>query len=206
MTPIFCESCGKGILSTADPCPHCGFLPLPPPEPPALDPYFPLFPVSTTKFVVMSTFTFSFYYLYWIYANWSRISYNQSIALSPFWRMFFSGIWNFSLFGQIRDLAWDRQIEVGWNPILFAVLTLIGSLLGRADGPLGLVATMTFLLAIPINQTAQKINAHHSGTVAEPRNDRFSGWNIACVIIGAILWGLALLGTALETLRHTFLN
>jgi hypothetical protein len=120
--------------------------------------------------------------------------------------MFFSGIWNFSLFGQIRDLAWDRQIEVGWNPILFAVLTLIGSLLGRADGPLGLVATMTFLLAIPINQTAQKINAHHSGTVAEPRNDRFSGWNIACVIIGAILWGLALLGTALETLRHTFLN
>jgi hypothetical protein len=154
----------------------------------------------------MSTFTFSFYYLYWIYANWSRISYNQSIALSPFWRMFFSGIWNFSLFGQIRDLAWDRQIEVGWNPILFAVLTLIGSLLGRADGPLGLVATMTFLLAIPINQTAQKINAHHSGTVAEPRNDRFSGWNIACVIIGAILWGLALLGTALETLRHTFLN
>ncbi len=120
--------------------------------------------------------------------------------------MFFSGIWNFSLFGQIRDLAWDRQIEVGWNPILFAILTLIGTLLGRAEGTLGIIATLTFLLAIPINQTAQKINAHHAQTVSEPRNDKFSGWNISIIVLGAIIWALTLLGNAIQSLGDTLPN
>lgn len=194
MTPIFCESCGNAILSAEDPCPHCGFLPLPPLGPPALDPFFPLFPVSTTKFVVMSLFTFSFYYLYWIYANWCRIAYSQGISIIPFWRMMFSGIWNFSLFSKIRDLARDRQIAVGWNPILFGALTLIASLFSRAGSGFAIIAMLSFLLVVPINQTVQKINAHHAQTVSEPYNDKFSGGNIAVVIFGAIVWAFVLLG------------
>jgi len=47
--------------------------------------------------------------------------------------MLFSGVWNFSRFGQIRDMTWFRQIDVWRNPILSTIRILIASQFGRVS-------------------------------------------------------------------------
>lgn len=45
---------------------------------------FPLFPVATHKFIVLSLVSFSAYTFYWFYQSWKRINTASPETLSPF--------------------------------------------------------------------------------------------------------------------------
>src|SRR5690349_17919588 len=56
------------------------------------------FPVSPVKLVVMSTFTFGIYELYWFYRNWKLIKQRTGASITPFWRAFFGILFCYQCF------------------------------------------------------------------------------------------------------------
>ena len=71
---------------------------------------YPFFPVSITKFLVMSICSFGAYELFWAYSNWYRISQrsDRKLKLGPFIRGVLGlGIFHLSLFNHVKilDLA-----------------------------------------------------------------------------------------------------
>lgn len=94
---------------------------------------YPLFPVATHKFIVLSLCSFGLYQFYWIYQNWKRLRRASGECLRPFWRLFFAPIWNFFLFRNIGDVATEAGVPYGW--ILGGGLLLILGVIGTFMPP-----------------------------------------------------------------------
>jgi hypothetical protein len=108
----------------------------------AVPPSFPLFPVATHKFIVLSLVSFTAYTFYWFYQNWKRIKTGSQETLSPFWRTAFAPVWGISLFSRIRTMASTQGIAAGWSPALlgtfFFVLNFFWNMPGLAPLPLSI--------------------------------------------------------------------
>ena len=71
--------------------------------------------------------------------------------------------------------------------------------LWRLPDPYGMVTLLTFLTALlPFDSAARRLNG--AGLLAEPAFARFTGWNIAWLIIGSLLLllGIILAGSSLQ--------
>ena len=154
-----------------------------------------LFPVTLSKFVVMSITTMGFYELYWAYRNWQRINSraNDNERVSPFWRAVFAPLWGFSLFARVRDTAAQRGVNVGWAPGLLGALYLVVSITWRLPDPWWLISMLAFIPMMPVVRTIQELHAPEPAS--EGQNGRYSGANIAWIIIGGIFLLLAVWGT-----------
>jgi len=222
MALVTCPDCGHAVSDAASACIHCG-RPLDqpaearkerahaelaatpgqvPPQtssgepasaPSAPSTHYPLFPVATHKFVVLSLCTFSLYELYWCFKNWQRIKEPSGEQLSPFWRAFFAPLWGFSLFRRIHQYADARHLSAHWSPGILGTFYLVLSATWRLPDPWWLISLASFVPFISVVQTAGEINAR--AAAAEDRNDSYSGANIATVIVGGLLLILAIIGT-----------
>ncbi len=185
--------------------------PTPPPSVPS-QPYFGpfanateltgeylFFPVSPIKFCIMSVCTFGLYHYYWAYKNWKLYQQHIDSSASPILRAIFVGIWNFPLFNRVRDKAAEEEIAAPWNPILLGVLVILFNFTGRLPHGLSLIVLLSFLVYLPVVITIDKINRKHAPAVGLPLNERFSGWNIAGVVLGGILVALSVFGTLANT-------
>lgn len=119
----------------------------------------PLFAVSTRTFILMSLCTFGLYELYWCYQNWKRIRTNSIEDLSPFWRAFFAPLWGFSLFRRIRATAAAAGVTVGWKSNLLATLYLLFAMARMLPEPWPFISLFGFVAIIPVQRTAQRVNA-----------------------------------------------
>lgn len=208
---VSCPDCRRSVSDSAQSCIHCGrplggaiaaaspqvagsYAP-PVPAAPALDiaSEHPYFPVSTSKFVVLSLCSLSIYEIYWCYKNWHRIKQRTGENIWPFWRAFFAPLWGFSQFQHIRDDAVARRIEVTWSHGLLATFFLILSVTWRLPDPWWLISLVSFIPFIPVVQTVREINA--SAPAAEGNNEKYSGANIALIIFGGLILLLAIVAT-----------
>ena len=190
MALMTCPDCGRANSDAAAVCLQCGRSL----QPASGAARFPLFPVATHKFIVLSICSLGIYLLYWWYQNWKRISDVSSEALSPFWRTFFAPVWGFSLFGHIQDLASARGVTTRWSPTLLATLYLLVNLLWVLPSPWSLLTLAAFLPIVPVQMTSQRINASSPAGVTEDRNHRYSGLNITTIVIGGLILALAMIG------------
>jgi hypothetical protein len=154
---------------------------------------FPLFPVATHKFIVLSICTFSIYELYWCYQNWKRLKTESGESLSPFWRAFFAPLWGFSLFRRIRATAASNGVVTEWSAGVLGTFYLILSLLYNLPDPWWLISLAAWLPIIPVQQAAQRVNERHAAA-AEGRNDNYTTTNIATIVIGGLLLVLGIVG------------
>jgi hypothetical protein len=154
---------------------------------------FPLLPIATHKFTVLCVVTFGIYSLYWFYQNWKRIQDDTRIDVSPFWRTFFAPIFGFALFGQIRDLASSEGIVVRWNPTVLGSVYLLLSICWRIPDPWGLISLAFFVPIVPVQMTAQRLNAKAIASTEDP-NRHYTGWNILGIVVGGLLWVLVIIG------------
>lgn len=74
------------------------------------------FPISVTKFTVLSIFTFGFYTSYWMYRNWKAIN---ALDIMPMARGIFSAFWLYPLYLKLRE---DSIKEFNNNNVLPAVI------------------------------------------------------------------------------------
>ena len=151
------------------------------------------FPVSLTKFVVMHFCTLGLYQVYWFYENWKLILEREQSKASPFWRTFFMFIYCYALFEKVRSSA--ASLKVGHSVSVQVLATgwiLLSTLLILPD-PYGLIALLSILFLIPVQQAANRIN--ESLVPGHDRNERFTAWNKVAVVIGGLLLILVVIGT-----------
>ncbi len=92
-------------------------------EDPALPPVMPhFFTASILKLVIMSICTMGIYQLYWFYKNWKLIRERTGQKIRPFWRAFFSPLWAYSCFKEIKAGAEECKIQEFLPIGLFAIL------------------------------------------------------------------------------------
>ena len=216
---MFCQDCGMEVASTYKMCPKCGgkqfakgvpqlkeqpqpkppFTPTPVQEsasPGQAGPAF--FAVSKAKLVVMSVFTWGLYQIYWFYKNWQAVEQQEGSGIMPVARAFFSVFFCYALFEKMRTQASaigvsGNLFKPGVQAAGWIILTIVPNQLPSILFVLGLFAVL-FLL--PVQHTINQIHAIESQGVAI--NDKFSGGNIAGIIIGGILLLLAIVGLMAE--------
>lgn len=158
----------------------------------------PLFPVGTSKFVVLSLVTFGIYELYWIYQNWTRIRRTSGEILSPFWRTFFAPVFAFSLFARIHAIAEEYGSPAEWNDIVLAALYFVLCLTALLPDPWLTISIAAFVPMLPVQKTAQRINAHHPASATEPPNTGYSTGNIVTIVGGCLVLVLLIMGLFIE--------
>lgn len=157
--------------------------------------YYPLYPVTTAKFVLLSISTFGLYELVWAYENWLRINgrLRAGRRVSPIWRTLLSQIYHFSLFRGIRDFGLSNGVDAWWNPYLLGLVFLVCPSLGKLPDQWGMLTLAASILAlIPVQRTAQQINGLYAGSVTEVRNRSLSAINVIALLIGVIIWTVLL--------------
>ena len=151
------------------------------------------FSVGTVKLSLMAFTTFGVYVLYWFYRNWKVIRQRNHLPISPFWRAFFAPLWSFSLGKRFEADAKERNISIGLPVATFGILYLVLSALGRLPEPYSLISLFSFIPIVPFDRAARRLNGN--GILAEPTHGRYSAWNIAWLVLGAVLVILAVIGS-----------
>lgn len=156
----------------------------------------PFFAVSLTKFVVMSICTFGIYELYWFYRNWLLIKERESLDIKPFWRAFFAYFYCVQCFTRIRSYAVRLELPISFSSAgLLATGWMVITLTWKLPDPYWLLTFLSFIPMLPVQALANCINQREAPTHFQ--NSRFTGWNIAMVIVGGLLVILAVIGTFL---------
>ena len=193
-------------------CPHCGFeqeeanecskcgiiiskyskeseSPSPPDLHMALETFFS---VSKTKLIVMSICSWGIYEIYWFYKNWKLIQERTEKKMHPFWRAIFAIFFCYNLFKIVRNTSDSHGIQLGINPGGLAAGYILLSFAYKLPDPFWLLSLLTFIPLLPIQRVINDINAKITPNAEV--NNRFSGKNIAVIIIGAILFFLVFVG------------
>ena len=161
----------------------------------------PYFPVSRQKLIVMSVTTLSMYQIYWFYQNFQRVNARLGGGASPFWRAIAAPITAHGLFARVRMDAQSRFIPVSWSSAGLAVIYFGTTLLCFLDYPWWTLALGSVFVLLPVHAAMNAVN--QKVAPKGPRNDRFSGSNIAWIVVGV---ALTLLGLYLTRLAQQFLQ
>lgn len=153
------------------------------------------FPVSIPKLLVLSLVTFGFYELFWFYHHWRLYKERTGARITPAARSLFAPFFCYSLFRHIRESAVQHGVRVTFSPGLIAIAWIVLNLLSRAPGLVPLLSLLSPLVLLPVQSTANALNALEAPD--HPRNDRFTGWNIAAIVVGGLILVLGLVGSFL---------
>ncbi|HEX4381685.1 MAG TPA: hypothetical protein VH083_02005 [Myxococcales bacterium] len=152
------------------------------------------FSVSAPKFVLLSICSFGIYGIYWTYKQWKMVRDRQNEAVSPLARAFFSVFFIYPLLKRIRSNAEAGGVYAKYSPGLFTFLYIAGKMTFRMPGLISLIsvaADLALLPAVLAIEELRQIKAPES-----IRNSRFSGWNIATLVIGGIFLAFSIAGNA----------
>lgn len=145
------------------------------------------FPVSTLKFLVMDIATGGIYELYWFYKNWKYLKVRFGFKLSPFWRTFFAPLFCYDLMKRVREDVSARvpaDYAAGWLATAYFLLNMAW----RLPDQWSYVGYLTFLPLLPVVWAVNDANRHRVSS--EAMNGRFSGWNIAMIVVFILLRAL----------------
>jgi|SRR5688572_4361943 hypothetical protein len=155
------------------------------------------FPVSLTKFIVMHFCTVGMYQLYWFYENWKLILERERSDASPFWKTFFMFIYCYIFFEKVRSSAAELKIAQSISVQFLATGWIVMSTLWILPDPYGLIALISIVFLIPVQQAANRVNEFL--VPCHDRNDRFTALNIVAVIIGGLLLATVVVGAFVLT-------
>ena len=157
--------------------------------------------VPVGRLVLLAILSIGIYEIYWIYKNWRYLKERDGLNIQPFWRGFFGVFFIHKLFRAIHD---DNQtnavrqasfspggLATGW-----VILVILSNLVSRIPEPavafpFFLLSLLSFLFFIPVQSYINAVNQTLN------RSLRFNPWSaghIVCLIIGLVLWPLAIIG------------
>jgi hypothetical protein len=145
------------------------------------------FPVSLAKLAIMSIVTFGMYQPFWLFSQWYYIREREHRDLSLILRVFFAIFFCYPLFRRIRNTAQSEGIAPSFVAGPLAAGWVLFTLFRLGPSPFDLLfSVFSVLFLLPLQRTVNAINE-----AADPehgRNDRFTGWNKAAIVIGGLLW------------------
>jgi hypothetical protein len=143
----------------------------------------PWWPVSTTKFVIMTVGTIGLYHYYWLYANWKLVR-ARGGAVSPLWRTFLAPFTVYGLFAATKNSAAPKRVPAPWGPELLAGAYLIANIAMLIAIPPYLAGVVFLLPLWPVQVTMARVN--DAVAPDTPRNDRITVVNFMMLALGAL--------------------
>lgn len=214
-----CPFCAEEILSDAVKCKHCGeWLDKQPIVAQKIiervEPHYSN-AQAPWQLVLLSIISFGIYEIYWFYRNWKHLKTHKQLEISPLWRTvglfipIYSIVLIYRQFRDIRDYAKQAGCETfsspGWLAFGYSFLNGISFRLSlyewRLTDPGEILATTVLgllldLLRLWILVTVQK-TLNRFWQKEQPdfeMRSKFSGKEIALIVVGGILWLLGLIG------------
>lgn len=215
-----CPFCTEEILSDAVKCKHCGeWLDKQPTTPQILENVERHSNAQAPwRLVLLSIISFTVYEIYWFYRNWKHLKNQKQLEISPGWRTvgLFIPIYNIVIiyrqFRDIRGYAKQAGCETfsspGWLTFGYIFLSGISLRLSlyewRLTNPREILAITVFgllidLLAVWILVGVQKtLNRFWKKEQSNlEMRSKFTGKEIALIVVGGIVWILVLIVTFL---------
>jgi hypothetical protein len=156
----------------------------------------PFFAVSTRKLVLMSICTLGFYQIYWFYKQWRCVQERNEPNIMPAMRAIFAVFFGYALFKRVRDFAHPglkpESLAAGMLALVWLVLQLTPSL-PNVPQPVNLLTFISVAGLVPVQSRINRINDQLAPD--HDRNDRFSSANWVGLVLGGILFVLAVLGS-----------
>jgi hypothetical protein len=153
------------------------------------------FPVGRLKLTLMTLATFNLYVIYWFYRNWKHLQKLTGKQVSAVLRSVFYALTAYFLFRGMRRQA--DAMDVVFPPAgLLALVVLALASLWRLPDPWWLITFLGFLPLLPVQSAVNDMN-RKAAPDADP-NDRFRGSNVAVLLVGGLLFVMAVLGAFLE--------
>ena len=149
------------------------------------------FAVSLSKLAIMSLVTFGIYEIYWFYQNWKSVQRLTGENLNAPIRALFYPLTSYSLFRRIREQGQRLQVNVTINAGALALSVFVLNALWRLPDPYWLVSFLGFLPLLSVQSEVGKIN--RTLAPGADAKTRFGAWNVFAVVIGALLFILAIL-------------
>ncbi len=149
----------------------------------------PWWPVTTTKFVVMTVGTLGMYQYYWLWANWRRLHDLRGEAVSPTWRVLFAPLASYRLFERARESAAECGVWRGWSAVGVAAVYLIAHIALFVGLPAWFTGVALLLPVLPVQITMARVNERVAPNA--PRNGTFTALDFAMLIGGALLTAAA---------------
>jgi hypothetical protein len=151
------------------------------------------FAVGTTKFAVMSLATLQLYLVYWFYRNWKCVQrFADDKPNAPVRALFFPLV-SYSLFQRINARSTELGVPANVAAGGIAIGLFFLNVVSRAPDPWWLPTFLQFALLLPVQSAVNRLNAQVAPKA--DRNVRYSGWNIAAIVVGGLTLLLAIYGT-----------
>lgn len=153
--------------------------------------------ISLNKFIFLSFMSFGTYKIWWTYKTWKFFNQKDELDINPIARSLFSIIFFNSLVNEILDYAQEKKYTGCYSPSFLFFGFLLSNLSARLPEPFWLISTLSFIFFIPPFNALNfaKLNSTEFTVVEE---SKFSTRQIILIVIGAIFWGLVILGMNLE--------
>lgn len=173
-------------------------------ESPAQDGGQALYVVSLKKFYALYFGTLGLYSLYWYYKNWALIRDQNQERVTPLLRTLFAIFFVHALFRRIEQRLHDAKQDFYWPfeglATLVVLATVISSIISRfaafspSGGTLELISIGLMGATAYMKSYAQRAINVAAGDANGARNGRFTGANIAWLVLGGVIWLLTVLG------------
>ncbi|NKF51453.1 DUF3857 domain-containing protein [Shewanella sp. WXL01] len=136
------------------------------------------YPVSISKFVLLTILTLGIYPYYWHYKNWQYIKKQDSPTIMPFFRAFFGTLWFYPLFAQINKRTQESKSHKFiplWLGAILALLLITVTVADRYFDESTIVLWVTIVVTLPLVIHINGINGANSSALKansrwRPRN------------------------------------
>jgi len=163
------------------------------------------YPISVSKFLVMSVASLGTYVFYWTFKNWQWIRDVKGEANSPFWRSLFAIFMNFSLFPRIagHDNESGKRLAslAGFLALLYLVIYLAGSISDLIVDEDDLVVSMLVLvfqlageILIILPFVIHILWLNQGNPESTKLNSQYHWHGIYALVLGLVLWVLVAFG------------
>jgi len=119
------------------------------------------YPVSLSKFIVLSLLTMGIYDIYWFYKNWRFVHDRDNSTIMPFWRALFSPLWCAALILDLRKHVKNKTIPIAlvvFLSIVYFVLSIVSGL----PNPYWIVSFLAFVPLLPVVRLINASNQDES--------------------------------------------
>lgn len=160
------------------------------------------YPVSLSKFLVLSVCTFGAYAFFWSFKNWQWVRDVEGEKVSAFLRSLFSIFTNFSLFPRIADHPEQKISMLGGYAVFSAFAILVLEMLSNISDRIEalpdyfvLLGLLAIPLRVPFLVAINRMNAGNEAVLA--KNSRYTWHSWLAIGTGTIFFALIALGLIL---------
>jgi len=161
--------------------------------------------VSNTKFLLLYFFTLGLYTVYWFYRNWSLYKQSTGESMWPVMRGIFSIFFTHSLFKRVDERLQAQTVAYHWTPTILATVYVVSAVVANISDRLSMknIGTpVTDFLGLLLLVTAGWALYKGQGAIntacndpAGSSNSTITVANLVWIILGALFWGLVLIGS-----------